>query len=256
LSNSHSHGLVPPEPHLRRGFSPPWAVSLGALLLCALFVWLGFWQWGRGNIRQAEWSKFAHGAGDTVALGARSLEQVPRFQRVSVAGRFDPEHQFLLDNRTHNGNPGYEVLTPLERPEGRTVLVDRGWVPFSGSRTHLPDVALQTGGPVTVTGRSDDLPSPGLALGRAPPPKEGGWPKVTSYPSMSELSAAMGKPLEPRIVLLDPSEPNGYVRDWHPPGMQPVRHWSYAIQWWCFAVATVVFWAVIGRRRAANLRTR
>jgi surfeit locus 1 family protein len=71
---------------------------------------------------------------------------------------------------------------------------------------------------------------------------------------MSELSAALRRPLEPRIVLLDPREPNGYIRDWHPPGMQPLRHWSYAIQWWCFAAVTLVFWVVISRR-GRNVRT-
>jgi surfeit locus 1 family protein len=82
------------------------------------------------------------------------------------------------------------------------------------------------------------------------------WPKLTSYPTMGELSAALGRPLESRIVLLDPQEPDGYVRDWHPPGIQPVRHWSYAIQWWCFAVVTVIFWVVIGRKRASERATR
>lgn len=223
------------------------------MLLCALFVRLGFWQWTRGNAREAEWSKFSQGAGEAVALGARGIAQVPRFQRVTLVGRFEAEHQFLLDNRTNNGNPGYEVLTPLDRPDGRIVLVDRGWVPFTGSRARLPAIALDVHGPVTVTGRSDELPSGGLALGRAAPPAEGVWPKVTSYPTLGELSTALGgRPLEPRILLLDPHEPNGYVREWRPPGMQPVRHWSYAIQWWCFAAATIVFWGVIGRRSAVE----
>jgi surfeit locus 1 family protein len=66
---------------------------------------------------------------------------------------------------------------------------------------------------------------------------------------MNELKTALGgRQLEQRILLLDPHDANGYVRDWHPPGMQPVRHWSYAIQWWCFAVVTLVFWVIVGRR--------
>lgn len=251
LSNSHSYRAAS-GPRETRGFSPHWAVTLGALLLCALFIRLGFWQWNKGTARQEQWSKFSQGAGKAEVLGTRGIDQVARFQRVTVAGQLDPDHQFLLDNRTHDGSPGYEVLTPLERADGRTVLVDRGWVAFTGSRARLPGIALDTRGPITVTGRADDLPAAGLPMGRAAPPVDGGWPKVTSYPTMNELSAAIGRPLEPRIVLLDPGQPDGYVRDWHPPGMQPVRHWSYAIQWWCFAAVTVVFWAVIGRRRGAE----
>jgi surfeit locus 1 family protein len=57
--------------------------------------------------------------------------------------------------------------------------------------------------------------------------------------------------LEPRIILLDPKEADGYVRDWHPPGMEPIRHWSYAVQWWSFAVLALVLWAVLSLRKVA-----
>jgi surfeit locus 1 family protein len=184
-----------------------------------------------------------------LALDSLGLNEVPRFQRVSVIGRFDAEHQFLLDNRTYEGKAGYEVLTPLERPDGRVALVDRGWVPFSGLRDRLPGVALKTHDVVTVSGRADKLPSAGLASGRAAPEPRGGWPKVTSYPSMSELSGALGRPLEPQIVLLDAKEPDGYVRDWHPSGIQPIRHWSYAIQWWSFAALALVAWVILSTRK-------
>jgi surfeit locus 1 family protein len=233
---------------VRRSFAAPWALTLGALLLCALFIRLGFWQWHRGNMRQAEWNHFAQGADKAVTLGANPVATVSRFQRVSLEGRYDAAHQFLLDNRTHDGRVGYEVLTPLDRPGGRVVLVDRGWVPFTGRRDTLPNVALDPHGATTVTGRADDLPSGGLAIGRAAPVVDSQWPKLTSYPTMSELSTALAQPLDSRIVLLDPQEPDGYVRDWRPPGIQPLRHWSYAIQWWCFAVVTVIFWFVIARR--------
>jgi len=238
------------SPTRARSFSPSWPLTVAAVLLCALFVRLGFWQWYRGNSRQAQWDEFSRGANKVLALDSRGIGDVTRFQRVSVTGRYDAEHQFLLDNRTHDGRAGYEVLTPLVRPGGRVVLVDRGWVPFTGSRRTLPNIACHcdSTATVTVTGRSDELPTAGLAAGRAPPPGDGMWPQVTSYPTMSELSKAMARALEPRIILLDPQEPNGYVRDWHPSGVQPIRHWSYAIQWWAFAVVTVIFWAVASRR--------
>ncbi|HVW69273.1 MAG TPA: SURF1 family protein [Steroidobacteraceae bacterium] len=236
---------------MKWGFAPSWSVTLGALALCALFIRLGIWQWERGNTRAAEWTKFSQGADKVELLGARGLSQVARFQRVSLDGRYEPDHQFLLDNRTYDGRAGYEVLTPLDRPDGRIALVDRGWVPFAGSRNKLPAVTLEIRTLVTVIGRADDLPSGGLAAGRAAPSTDSNWPKVTSYPTMSELSAALGRPLEPRIVLLDPQAPDGYVRAWHPPGMQPLRHWSYAIQWWCFAAVTVIFWVILSRRKTS-----
>jgi cytochrome oxidase assembly protein ShyY1 len=179
-----------------------------------------------------------------LAVGEHALQDIPRFQRVRLEGRLDPDHQFLLDNRTYQGHAGFEVLTPLRRPNGRVALVDRGWVPFSGRRDRLPGVALNAQGTVVITGRIAELPAAGLASGRAAPDALAPWPKVTAYPTMAQLSTALGSPLETHMVWLDPQEPQGYVRDWHPPGLEPMRHWSYAVQWWSFAVVLVAIWVV------------
>jgi surfeit locus 1 family protein len=222
------------------------AVTFAALLAVAIFIRLGFWQWHRGTDGQREWQRFARGADAVRTLGSEALASVPLYQRVSVTGTLDGEHQFLLDNRSYQGRPGYEVLTPLRRAAGLTLLVDRGWVPFSGSRAQLPQISLDTHDPVMLSGRSGLLPSPGLALGHAPP--LGAWPKVTAFPSMAELAGALGTALEPRVLLLDPAAPHGYVRDWLPPGMSPLRHFSYAIQWWSFAALVLLVWVIMALR--------
>jgi surfeit locus 1 family protein len=232
----------------RRTFAPSAGMTLLTALLCALFIYLGRWQWHRGNNRQAAWDQFSRGAEKVEPLGAQPLSSVSLFQRVSLQGRFDEAHQFLLDNRSYEGRAGYEVLTPLLRSAGDVTLVDRGWVPFSGLRDRLPGVAIQSHEEITVTGRVAELPSAGLASGRAPP-TQGSWPKVTSFPTMKELSEAFGAPLERQIVLLDSRDPDGYVRDWHPPGLDPTRHWSYAVQWWAFAVVLAFLWVRLSLRK-------
>jgi surfeit locus 1 family protein len=236
------------------GFAPAPGMTLLTLGLCALFVRLGFWQWHRWSESEATWSRFARGADAVEPLGARTLADAALYQRVSVTGRLDGRHQFLLDNRSYQGRPGYEVLTPLARAGDGVLLIDRGWVAFTGSRARLPDVALAGEAPVALSGRVAELPSAGLASGRAPPQPGDPWPKVTSFPSAPELAHALGVPLEARILLLDPAEPDGYVRDWRPPGMTPLRHLSYAIQWWCFAALAVVVWAVMSVRRSRGMR--
>jgi surfeit locus 1 family protein len=236
-----------------RVFAPSWTFTVLTVALCIAFFFLGRWQWRRGELRQAEYERFAAGTEQVVPLGSRGIDQVPRFQRVSLLGHLDADHQFLLDNRSYRGHAGYEVLTPLRRPNERVVLVDRGWVPFSGLRERLPGVALKPRGTVTIVGRVDGLPSPGLASGQAPPSPTAPWPKVTAFPSMAQLSSALGVPLEPGIVLLDPQEEDGYVRDWHPPGMEPIRHWSYAVQWWSFGVVLLVLWAGLSLRKVPQV---
>src|SRR5437879_9544516 len=104
-----------------------------------------------------------------MALGARAVSDVPLFQRVSVTGRLEAARQFLLDNRSYRGRSGYEVLTPFTRAGAAVLLVDRGWVPFSGSRARLPDIAFGAAGSVTWTERSGGLPGPGLPRARPAP---------------------------------------------------------------------------------------
>jgi surfeit locus 1 family protein len=222
--------------------------ALLALSATALFVQLGFWQWHKGQERESEWQRFAAGAARSVPLGAGAVTSLPLYQRASVEGTLDGAHQFLLDNRSWQGRAGYEVLTPLHRAGAATLLVDRGWVPFSGARAVLPAVQLAPGAPRTLSGRLAALPSPGLALGRAAPAGE--WPRVTAFPDMPQLAGALGEPLEPRILWLDAAEPDGYVRDWQAPGMSPLRHFSYAIQWWSFAGLALLVWAVMSVRAA------
>lgn len=233
----------------RRRFAPSPAFTALMLVLCLAFVALGRWQWQRGTARAAQQARFERGARQVLALGSTPLSLVPDYQRVSLTGTYDPAHQFLIDNMSHHGLDGYQVLTPLERPDGAVVLVDRGWVPFLGNRRVLPDVSLASTGSVTVLGRVGDLPVAGLAFGRAPPAASGPWPRVTSFPTLSQLSRVLGRPLESHIILLDPRAPGGYVRDWQLPGMPAMRNFAYAFEWWCFAVTAVVIWLMVSARR-------
>jgi surfeit locus 1 family protein len=228
-----------------RRFSPSPGLTILMLLLCVLFIALGRWQWRRGHLHAAEHALFERGARQALSLGSQPLTQVPDDQRVSLTGTYDPAHQFLIDNMSYRDLDGYQVLTPLARPGGRMVLVDRGWVPFLGSRANLPDISMKAAGPVTISGRVGNLPAAGLASGRAPPPASGPWPRVTSFPTIAQLSAVLDQPLEPRVILLDPQDSAGYVRDWQPPGIPALQNFAYAFEWWCFAVAAIVIWVVL-----------
>jgi cytochrome oxidase assembly protein ShyY1 len=225
-------------------------MTLLTLLLLALFTGLGQWQWQRGEVKQVLWDDFERGA-RSVPLGTRDFDAVARFARLEITGVYEPERQFLLDNRSHAGKPGYEVLTPFRLGDGRRVLVNRGWVPFTGYRDRLPDISMTASAPSTISGRIDNLPSSGLASGRAAPDNLSPWPKVTSFPTHDELASALRVPLQNRILLLDPDVPGGYVREWSPPGMAPTRHYSYAIQWWGFATVLLVLYFGLNFRKVS-----
>lgn len=255
ITSMGTHSILPAPMPARfsafgRVFAPSWPITLVTLALVVLFVRLGIWQWHRGEEKQVAWSEFErNGAAQDVAT--RDLDTVTRFTHARLHGEFAPAHQFLLDNRSHDGLPGYEVLTPFVLDSGSTVLVNRGWVPFTGYRDRLPDISLQASGAMTITGRIDELPAAGLAAGRAAPEAGATWPKLTSFPTPEELASTLGKPLPRRIVLLDANAPGGYVRVWSPPGLPPSRHFSYAIQWWGFAIALLVLYFGLNFRKVS-----
>ena len=236
----------------RRVFAPSWTMTALTVLLLTVFVSLGRWQWDRAEQKEALARGFAAGAEQAQPLGALSTATLPRYAVVSVTGEWEAARQFLLDNRTRDGRAGYEVLTPLRLADGRWLLVNRGWLPFEGLRDRLPEVATGlTPGAVTLRGRLDELPTAGLASGRAAPALSGAWPRVTSFPQTAELAAALGGVrLEPRVVLLDASAPAGYRRDWRPFVKGPEQNISYAVQWWSFGVLLLVLFVKM------NLRTR
>ncbi len=225
-----------------RTFAPRrWALAL-TLALLAGFVTLGSWQIHRSREKRALIEAFERGDSNTVPLTVARVDELPRYQRVSASGRYESGRQILLDNMpSGTGQPGYRVLTPLRRPDGGALLlVDRGWVPLGADRSRLPAVAVDAT-PRTVTGRLDVLPAPGLRVGGARADGATGWPLVLNFPVAADVEAALGEPVERRIVLLDASEQDGFERAWRPSiGFPPERHLGYAIQWFALALVLVV----------------
>jgi surfeit locus 1 family protein len=217
-----------------------WGMTVLTLVGALLFVQAGRWQWHRAAEKRSYAAAFAAGTQHMAPLGARASSALPRYARVSARGSYDTAHQFLLDNIINAGKAGYEVLTPFRLEDGRTLLVNRGWVPLPlGRRDALPDVALVASAmaaaePIEISGRLDALPVAALASGTVPPVGDARWPKRTSFPTALQLGATLGVPIEAQQLLLAADQPQGYLRNWQPAsaGFGPERHLAYAIQWW------------------------
>ena len=236
----------------KRVFAPPaWGVIL-AVLATGAFVALGNWQLGRAREKQALLAEFEAGGQSVVDANGRDLGDFGRYQRVRIAGSYDAAHQVLVDNMPSptDGRPGYRVLTPLRRADGRGwVLVDRGWVPLGATRDDLPDVAVG-GEPREVDGVLDVLPVPGLRAGPATAPGDGRLPRVMLFPTAADVEAALGTAVAARIVLLDAAAADGFERKWRPAlGFGPERHVGYAIQWFAFSLVAVVLFVSLNLRR-------
>jgi surfeit locus 1 family protein len=216
-------------------------VIVVACTVAAGFTVLGKWQLHRSAEHEAENRRYADAA---VLPPLGSLAGVDphgeaRYRRVALRGSYWPTMQVVLDNMTHEGAAGYQILTLLIPDDGSAaVAVNRGWVPAGPDRSHLPDVRVD-GEPRAVQGRLAPLPVPMVRLGSAPIEVLGAVQRM-SFPDRAELELAYGQALVAAQVLLDPDEPDGYVRQWGPPADRAARSLAYAGQWFAFAAVTIV----------------
>ena len=178
---------------------------LGALLLAVLlpaFVSLGLWQWRKAETKtnlQAELDTRSSSlpvAMPTIPADAESL----RFRRVVIRGTFDASRQVLIDNRLHQEQAGYHVITPL-RLEGSAmhVLVNRGWLPAAADHRILPQAAVPAG-TIELTGIAV---VPGQRFFNLAPQPASGWDPVWQNLDLERFRQVVTYPLQPVVIQLD-----------------------------------------------------
>lgn len=232
-------------------FKPTLGLSLLALVSLLLFIRLGFWQLERAGQKQILLDDFAHAA-QAEPLPVQTVQEIeelghgqdPNFVHVRVQGIYLTQRQMLLENQVNAGRPGYHVLTPLRLPDG-VVVVDRGWVPMvSADSSPSLTVSRPT---VEVAGLLRPFFQPGLRMGS--PWVNDVWPKHANYPTANDISQILGIPVATRMLLLDPQQAQGYVREWHPQIIGPGRHYAYAAQWFGFAVVLAFLYVFLNLKR-------
>jgi surfeit locus 1 family protein len=222
---------------------PSWLPLLVGALFVALLASLGGWQINRGLDKRAEQSLFRDDTGHTAWRDGMDVRQ---FQRLEATGFYDGDRQVLLDNIIANGRRGYYVITPLAGPDGEPLLlVNRGWIEKTGNFVDAAQLQVPAG-QVTVRGRAGALPRAGMKMGAGFEPGQG-WPKVAVYPSGEEVAAELDRDVQDVVLLMDPDESDGFLREWAPREIGPGRHFGYALQW--FAMAAVLSALLIWNHR-------
>lgn len=232
-----------------RIFAPRPFTTILTIVLIVLLISLGRWQLRRADEKRVLFDSFAAGTDATQPIELKT-PPVRRYQHIEAAGRYDQTRQILIDNMVEAGRAGYFVITPFALSGGGWVLVNRGWVPLGASRAERPQIPVADD-ERRVRGRADNLPSPGIQMGtKAPlaPP----YPVVAGFPSHAEIAKLLREQswtTSADLILLDPSEPDGYLRHWSAPGFPPMRHIGYAVQWFALALTLFVIYLVTNVRR-------
>ncbi|HET6431961.1 SURF1 family protein [Dyella sp.] len=237
---------------------PAWWSVLLTVVGALLFVRLGLWQLHRADEKDALLRRYATSVSAPLRDFAEIAAMPPEtsYPHVQIQGRYLANRVYLLDNPRHDALGGVEVYAPFHVAEGdRLLLVDLGFLPGNGTAAAPQVPALPTGA-VTLQGLY--VPPPGVALemGGDALARQQTWPKKTIYLDPEQVAADLGRMLYPRVLALDPDPAAIFVRkrtlDFS--AMPPSRHRAYAFQWFTFAVAAVVIFLVLHRKRRQRAR--
>lgn len=228
-----------------------------ALVLSATMVGLGFWQLSRYQARHAFNTRVSQAASaapvalDTVAGVGRPARDDQEWTRVRATGTYDQARTVVARDRTVNGSVGFEILTPLVLDDHSVIMVDRGFVAATGGSLTPPPVPAVPAGTVTVVGRihtPESSPDTPASLG--------GQTSVRRV-DPARLAPALGySAMYADYLLLDsqtPAATGGFTAI-------PADHqasWlnaGYTVQWWMFALLTLLALGWGARREAQDRR--
>lgn len=224
---------------------PSLAAAIGTALVFLLLIGLGIWQvqrlfWKLDLIHQIETRLTA----PPVALPAGPIDPEQwRYRRVFVRGTFHHDQEIHLFAANARGVPGFLVFTPLQRPDGSIVFIDRGWVPDSrkdpGTRP-----AGQVKGPVTVVGVVR-APWPRHMFVGKNLPKQNIW----FYGDIDAMAAHLGIRNYSRVFVDADATPNpgGLPEGGQARVNLPNNHLQYAITWFALAIVLIVMFVYAHR---------
>lgn len=225
---------------------PFWATVftvLGMGVLCALGTWqLHRLAWKEDLLRRID-------AAYQLDAARTRLDPDTEFGRGRVRGVYDRGHEILLGPRTHEGMPGFHVITPLILEDGSVLLVNRGWVPAD---LKAPQAAR---GRVRVAGM---LRYPQARNLFTPPndPEKNIWYAL----DMDGVARAGNfKALHPFVLYLEtqvPAESGPYPLAAATRPQLMNNHRQYAVFWFAMAGVLAVIYVLRFRRQTLNYKTR
>lgn len=227
------------------------------LISVSLFAGLGVWQLNRAQEKKELAKKVDNiNALEQLNINAANIHLLSKIEiehrKVQIEGRFETDYQFYLDNKKHNGINGYQIITPfLIKNSKQRILVNRGWVAMQRDRNNLPLIETTTL-PVLLVGKIKFPPKKAFRPGISKPADSLGG--IWLYLDMPFFSSLSGYALFPGEFLLDKNEQHGFVRQWPEFKANTELHIGYAVQWFAFALFSLMAYISFGFRK--NERTR
>lgn len=225
-----------------------WIRHLVILAGVIFLINLGFWQLRRLDQRQAINREILEGLNQPpVTLTGEPVDpdELHR-RRVIVTGTFDNERDMIQRTQSYQGRAGVDLIVPLDiEGSDRAVLVNRGWIPFEDFEPEMRDM-YELDEEVTVEGVAYRSQTPPHSLAPTDPePEPGEWVDAWFRIDIDRIQQQIDVPLLPIYIQATP----GDTPDTVPPIREEVTdlgegsHFSYALQWFSFAVILVITYA-------------
>jgi cytochrome oxidase assembly protein ShyY1 len=219
------------------------------VLFVPIAIYLGLWQLERSEQRNERNRELI----SQLQAESRSLEQVPdtaslkEWTPVSTSGRFEIGTDILVRRRQLGGFNGFYVLSAFRSEDGKSYLVNRGWLLAKGAADAEIAVPPAPVGPVRLDARWRTAEEVTSAL-------------PADLPDRQVLVIAPSQIVEryKKVGLVDEA---GYLQanvaqSQVPEALETVTlpaigqgpHLAYAVQWMIFGAAAVVGWFLLAKR--------
>lgn len=220
---------------------------LFAAAFAAVCIRLGVWQLSRLSERRA-FNDELRARAATAPIDVRNLPPdtaAAHFRRVRISGDYDFDHEIIVTNRSREGSPGVNIITPVRiAGSDSAVLVNRGWIYAPDAMTvdlgrwreprHLDGEAYAENYSVrTGESRSSTHARAYRWLDRRTISQAFPYPISSYYVVLMGTGGTRPASVPPRIEV---------------PPLDEGSHKSYAIQWFSFA-AISIFGMILYLRR-------
>lgn len=235
---------------------PLWIVS--HVLVVALLVAMaaaGVWQLQRHNQKQQLADQIdARAEGPVTELdlvltartGDAEFDAI-ELTHVILRGRWIPEEQVAVRNRTLGGSAGFWVITPVDLGNGTAVAVNRGYVPSGEDIPESPDGEVELTGYLQQTQTRERI---------GPTDPADGMLDIMNRVDLARLDQQTELPLLGAWVQMEdsvPSSPGRYPEPLPRPTTEGgPSHLSYAGQWFAFTLIGLIGYPLVLRRVARS----
>jgi cytochrome oxidase assembly protein ShyY1 len=234
---------------LRFLFRPKWiAFHLLVVVLVVAMINLAFWQLRRlderkqFNARVAANEKQPPVPLDDVGMDVADPSAV-EWRQVQVTGTYLHGHEFLVVNRSQNGENGRNLVDALQLSDGSLLLVNRGFLPDADNVPAVPQGTVEVTGRLRVSERR--------TTGQA---ADDGGDVLTEIRriDIDVLSKQFDANVLPMYVeQLEPLDADSLEPIVGPDLNDEGPHLSYAVQWFIFSLCVVAGWVLAVRRSIA-----